>query len=269
MQMQPEGWGEGLDIGVSFAAIKEMRDEAIADRLEVITGRGERENWKEISASTLPTMFKTFRKVLAEQLTARFNLDTTPSEHVQLALKMNPSINMSVDSPLLIGKSAFAELAEGVYRRALKRQAVKQASRLEPSAFAPAPAPAPATDSAAPAAASPAATAPAAAPAAKRRRSLLGAVAVKQSVVVEEQGGEGASLLDLKVSAEVEKFEQIRCKVLAKVRRCAHTAGLPTSSLAHPPCDAHQLTRAPPVRARASTTSTTSTPTASTCVLLG
>ena len=49
----------------------------------------------------------------------------------------------------------------------------------------------------------------------KRRRSLLGAVAIKQAGGVVQP--EGDSLLDLKVSAEIERFEQIRCQTLAKV----------------------------------------------------
>ena len=219
VQDQKEGWGEGLDIGLSWMSTLEMRDEARHDRLEVVSGRGAAEAWKEINASSLPAMIKTFRTIFSAQLTTRFNLDTTPSKHIQLALKMNPSLNTSMDGPLLIGKLAFAELMEAEYRRVLKRQAVLQA-RVGPSlifnlnATAPADTPAPApTPAAAPTVAHP--HPPMAAPALKRRRSLLGAVAVKQSANVEAQG-EGESLLDLKVSAEIEKFEQLRCKILAK-----------------------------------------------------
>ena len=228
-----EGWGEGLDIGVSFMAISEMRDEALAARLEVVSGHGENENWKEISGGSLPHMFQLYRSIFAAQLTKRFKLDTTPSSHVQLALQMNPAIDISADGPLLIGKSAFLELMGAEYRRALKRQALKQAGRVGPTpgapapADAPAPAPAPAAAAAAAAPAAPAAPAAAAAAATaaaadtpqpqqkRRRRSLLGAVALKQTGGVVQ--AEGDSLLDLKVSAEIEKFEHIRCKTLAKV----------------------------------------------------
>ena len=217
-----EGWGEGLDIGVAHMAICEMRDEALAARLEVVSGHGANETWKEISATSLPNMFQIFRRIFAAQLSKRFKLDTTPSSHVMLALQMNPSLNVSVDGPLLLGKSAFFELMGAVYRRALKRQAVLIASPRPRAAPAAAPTAAPtAAPAAAPAAAADAnaAAADAAAetvqPAQKRRRSLLGAVAVRQT------GGavqaEGDSLLDLKVSAEIEKFEHIRCKTLAKV----------------------------------------------------
>ena len=227
VQDEKAGWGEGLDIGMAWLAIKEMRDEACAERLEVISGAGNDESWKEIAGTSLPPMFQKFRKVFAKELTTRFRLDTTPSRHVQLALQMNPTVNVSADGPLLINKNAFYECMSGEYRRALKRQAVQQASQAtRPAvAIAPAPAPAPAptdppTDPPAPATQPPAPAtqppAPATQPPAKRRRSLLGAVAVKQvgEVVVQD---EDTSLLDLKVSAEIEKFEMIRCKTLAKV----------------------------------------------------
>ena len=66
---------------------------------------------------------------------------------MQLALQMNPSINVSVDGPLLIGKSAFYETMHAWYRRALKRQALAQSTPapvLDTAAPAPAPALAPA-----------------------------------------------------------------------------------------------------------------------------
>ena len=211
VQDEKEGWGEGLDIGVAWLAVKEMRDEACAERLEVVSGAGDDETWKEISGTSLPQMFQKYRKVFAKELTKRFLLDTTPSRHVQLALQMNPTVNVSADGPLLAGKSAFYECMYAEYRRALKRQALQQqAARAATAATATAPAPAAAT--------APAAThtrPPATMPPAKRRRSLLGAVAVKQAGEAAVQD-EDTSLLDLKVSSEIEKFEQLRCKTLAK-----------------------------------------------------
>ena len=137
-----------------------------------------------------------------------FKIDSTPSSHVQLALQMNPSINVSVNGPLLIGKSTFYETMHAWYRRALKRQALAQST------------PAPVLDTAAPAttptAAPIAATPTAGHPPLKKRRSLLGAVVAKQALDVVAQG-EGDSLLDTKVSAEVKRFEQIRLQILAKV----------------------------------------------------
>jgi len=161
-------------------------------------------------------MFQIFRKTFAAELTKRFKINTTPSLHVQLALQMNPSINVSVDGPLLISKSAFYETMHAWYCRALKRQVLAQsppAPVLDTTAPAPAPAPTPA--------ATPTTTPIAAAPSAgqlhlKKRRSLLGAVVAKQALDVVAQG-EGNSLLDTKVSAEIERFEQIRLQILAKV----------------------------------------------------
>ena len=167
-------------------------------------------------------MFQKFRKVFAKELTKRFQLDTTPSRHVQLALQMNPTVNVSADGPLLANKSAFHECMTGEYRRALKRQALLQQAARRPAAnTAPAPAAADATADAADAAATTTTPAPAhtppptTLPPAKRRRSLLGAVAVKQAGEAAVQD-EDTSLLDLKVSSEIEKFEQLRCKTLAK-----------------------------------------------------
>ena len=157
--------------------------------------------------------------MFAQELTKRFLLDTTPSRHVQLALQMNPTVNVSADGPLLAGKSAFYECMNGEYRRALKRQALLQhAARPAAAAATATTAAATAATAAAAAATAPAAThppPPATLPPAKRRRSLLGAVAVKQAGEAAVQD-EDASLLDLKVSAEIEKFEQLRCKTLAK-----------------------------------------------------
>ena len=235
VQDEKKGWGEGMDIGVAWLAVKEMRDEACAERLEIVSGAGNDEIWKEISGTSLPPMFQKFRKVFAKELTKRFQLDTTPSRHVQLALQMNPTVNVSADGPLLANKSAFHECMTGEYRRALKRQALLQQAARRPAAnTAPAPAAADATVDAADAAANAAADAaattttttpapahtppPATLPPAKRRRSLLGAVAVKQAGEAPVQD-EDTSLLDLKVSTEIEKFEQLRCKTLAKVAR--------------------------------------------------
>ena len=107
-----------------------MRDEAKHDRVELVSGRQETEAWKETNASGLPEMFKIFRKEFAAELTKRFELDTTPSSHILLALKMNPAINTAADSPLLSGKSAMAELMTAEYKRALRRQCLRQKSLL-------------------------------------------------------------------------------------------------------------------------------------------
>ena len=122
---------------------------------------------------------------------------------MQLVLQMNPLINVSVDWPLLIGKSVFYETMHAWYSRALKRQALAQSTPVPVlDTAAPAPAPA-ATPTAAPIAADPTAgQSPL-----KKQRSLLGAVIAKQALDVVAQG-EDDSLLDTKV----ERFE-----ILAKV----------------------------------------------------
>ena len=113
--------------------VREMRDEAVADRLEAVSGRKETETWKEVNAAALPPMFRTFRKILALQLCKRFDLDTTPNPHVQLALRLNPSVNTDAGSELLAGKSAMYELMEGTYVRALRRQAILLKQKVEQS----------------------------------------------------------------------------------------------------------------------------------------
>ena len=119
-----EGHGEGMDLGVAYLLVNGMRDEAVAQKVELVSGRKESESWREGSGDSLPPMFKTYREVLAKQLTKRFELDTTPNKHVLLALKINPSVNTNPDSPQLKGKAAKAELMQAVYKRALRRQAI-------------------------------------------------------------------------------------------------------------------------------------------------
>ena len=92
-QDNPQGYGEGMDLGEAFVSVEAMRDEAIADRVELVSGRGDSEVWTQVAAKSLPPMFQTFRKVLSEQLTKRYNLDTTPDRQTLLALKMHPAIN--------------------------------------------------------------------------------------------------------------------------------------------------------------------------------
>ena len=186
-----------------------MRDENKADRVQIVSGRGESETWKEVNASGLAQPFKTFRSVFAEELTTRFLLDTTPNKHIQLALKMNPAINTEPKGPLLSGKSAMHEMMTAEYKRALRRAALRRAGS---SAPAPVPVPAAADEAEAedapwdaPAAAP--AVAPAVAPqSAKRRKGLLGVVAAQQSTEVVE---DGASRIDQDVQTEVERFNLI------------------------------------------------------------
>ena len=108
--MESEEHGEGLDHGLAYMVVKAMVEEAKAQRVEIISGRDQDEAWKEISAQALPEMFQKFRQILAKQMTERCKLDTTPPNHVLLALQMHPTINTDVDGDLLMGKSAMQEL---------------------------------------------------------------------------------------------------------------------------------------------------------------
>jgi hypothetical protein len=225
-----DGFGEGIDLGLNFLLITAARDEATADRVELVSGRGETEQWKETNASALPSMFKTFRREFAAQLTTRFDLDTTPSKHVLLALKMNPSIDTGPDSRQMAGKSAKFEMMEAEYTRSLRRQAIRvHGSRAAAAAAAPtpaadspapAPAPAPAAETPAPAAAEPVAV-PAGVPAGmKRRKCLLGTVAMSHAVLVdltEPRDTESPSKIDVIVKSEISKFEVITLAIAAEV----------------------------------------------------
>ena len=205
LQMQDESMGEGMDLGVSWLMVREMRDEAVADRLEAVSGRKETETWKEVNAASLPPMFRTFRKILALQLCKRFDLDTTPNPHVQLALRLNPSVNTDAGSELLAGKSAMYELMEGTYVRALRRQAILLKQKVEQSRNTTAPTPAPA----------PRATPDG--PVAKKRRSLLGSVAAHQALAGPLPDSE-TSQIDMLVKKEIDSFNIISQSVLAQAR---------------------------------------------------
>ena len=206
-----------MDLGVAYLLVGKMRDEAVAGRVELVSGRKESEVWKEVSGESLPSMFQTYRKLLATELTTRFQLDTTPNTHVLLALKMNPSVNTNADSPQLKGKAAKAELMEAEYKRALRRQAMHKQQR---TALANAPAPV-AVDAAAAAAVAdaPAVTTAAAVrdtamPAPKRRKSLLSAVMAQQ--VVQQVVLDDSSAIDNAVKSEIANFGIISARILAE-----------------------------------------------------
>jgi hypothetical protein len=247
VQANTPGFGEGLDLGMTYLAIGAMRDEAVAERVELVSGRKETETWKESSAAGLPPMFKTYRKELATQLNTRFRLDTTPNKHVLLALKMNPAVNTTVDSPQLSGKAAKAELMEAEYKRALRRQAIlahryisedpAPATTPTPATMpapTPTPTPAPAPDGAAATAVGLAAAVPVApaTPAVKRRKGLMGVIA-QQNFIAAPPANEDSSHIDMAVRWEIDKFEMISHKVLAKVRCC------PSPPARRPRCPCH------------------------------
>ena len=236
---QRAGFAEGMDLGVAYLLVNGMRDEAVAQKVELVSGRKESQSWKEVSGDSLPPIFRTFREVLAKQLTKRFELDTTPNKHVLLALKINPSVNTNPDSPQLKGKAAKAELMQAEYTRALRRQAIflKQRSSADAAtiaaaaaaraaaATAAAPTPAPVAAAAptpAPAAAptpapvAAAAAAPEAAPAVKRQRTgLLGAVMAQQQTA-QPEGDDTSSEIDKAVQSEINNFDMISTRILAE-----------------------------------------------------
>ena len=220
-QAKTEAYGDSFDLGMNYLLLETARDEAKHDRVELVSGRGDTETWKETNAAGLDPMFKTFRKEFAAQLTTRFSLDTTPSKHVLLALKLNPSVNTATDSPQMENKSAKYEMMQAEYIRALRRQALFQDGRTKPAPPPGTAPPAAAVESPAPATAPDApATAPdeTAPPPGKRRKSLA-TVMVKQTagVVVADMDTD-TSRIDLMVKAEADRFDMVSLKILAKVR---------------------------------------------------
>jgi hypothetical protein len=228
-QAKTDAYGESFDLGMNYLIIETARDEAKHDRVELVSGRGDTEAWKETNAAGLDPMFKTFRKEFAAQLTARFKLDTTPSKHVLLALKLNPSVNTASDSPQMENKSAKYELMQAEYVRALRRQALFQMGRIQPPPCGVADSPATAPNATAPNETAPNTTAPnatalnataqdVAAPSGKRRKSLIGATVKHTAGGGGEALQEDSSRIDMMVKAETDRFEMISMKILAQAR---------------------------------------------------
>lgn len=236
-QSDQPGFGEGIDLGLAYALLGLMRDEAKTERLEIVSGRGDAEQWKEVNASGLPRMFKNFRSIFAAQLAERFKLDSTPDKHTLLALKMHPAINTDLDGPQLRGKSAKAELMQGEYKRALRRQAkVIEASRGifgdDPNGRGDAISAAAVVEDVWRHDAS------ALGPnknsedhGAKRRKGLMGAMIVAQKRQQDEMHSdeeEDEQSVDASVKSEIEAFELISQRILTMVRyafetRCPHS----------------------------------------------
>jgi hypothetical protein len=185
-----------------------------------VSGTSKDGDWDEVAAASLPEMFKTQRKVFAKQLTTRFALDSTPDKHTLLALKMHPAINTDKDGPQLAGKQAKGEMMDAEYKRALRRQALLLQHRSATVATDQptiSPAAAQTSDTAtaeAGAAAVHAAPPTAAAPAPKKRRGLFGSAVSAQKLQAEPE--QALSPIDIAVNAEMEQFELISQKILAK-----------------------------------------------------
>lgn len=201
-----QGATGGLDLGEGFVLLQEMRAEATADRVEIISGRRDEETWTETNAASLPAMFQTQRKIFAEQLTTRFHLDSTPDRHTLLALKMHPAINTAPDGPQLAGKQAKGEIMDGEYKRALRRQALL---RLRPAVTSPPVNPATTIPVAATATAT--ATGMPAAPAVKKRKGLMGCAVSAQRPA---PATEAQSPVDIAVKAEIEQFDITSKRIL-------------------------------------------------------
>lgn len=219
--------GEGLDLGLAFVLLGMMRDEARQERVEIISGRGDAETWKEVNGSGLPKMFKTFRTVFSVELNKRFNLDSTPDKHTLLALKMHPAINTDPEGPQLKGKSAKAELMEAEYNRALRRHAKHLLAQQRVDLMSTTTT----TESVQGGAQENDATSDRGndcvtrLPAAKRRKGLLDAMAAAQSTLVENASSDEESMdsvlrvMKSSITNEVDAFDFISKKIVAVVRQ--------------------------------------------------
>ena len=69
-----------------------------------------------------PGMFKVQRRIFAEQLELRFKVDGTPDKHTLLALKLDPSVNMTQEDGIFSKRTAAQLLMVGEYRRWLVRR---------------------------------------------------------------------------------------------------------------------------------------------------
>ena len=234
-----------MDLAEAHSLLQALRDEAACPRLEIVSGSGDSEVWKETSAQQLPHMFQEFRKILTAQLAKRFSLDTTPDVCTLLALKMHPAINTLIDGPALTGKQAKAEIMQGEYIRALRRQGIRlhgapgdpvdvdaaptDATSATPADATPAdvaPANVAPANAAVPTAEAPTATAHGKPPTptkppGKRRKGLLGAVAAAQATPTPEPRPDESSV-DVAVAKEIDEFDLISRKILANPLKCAY-----------------------------------------------
>ena len=211
-QQESKLYGEGLDQGLAYMLVEVMVEEAKAERVEIIYGRDAEETYKEVSALALPLMFQKFRKILVEQCTKRFSLDSTPPTHVLLALKLHPAINTDPDGDLFSSKSAVHELATGEYIRALRRQAIRELGLTSStSTISALPSITPATV----AEPNSAAQQPSSrgSPKKKKRRGLMAAMTASQASATPESGPD-MSMVDAHVNKEIAAFEEVSKKML-------------------------------------------------------
>ena len=181
---------------------------------------------QETNATQLPPMFKTFRKELAQQLTTRFDIDTTPNRHVLLALKMNPAVNTSADGPQFAGKAAKWEMMQAEYKRALRRQAIHCRRRVQQPELAQQTETTQTQEGATtPSQATPSSNTrgdPAPTAGSKRRRGLMSTVTTLGSGELLVTANREDSEIDLEVKLEIERFEAISLKIIAMGDTCPY-----------------------------------------------
>jgi hypothetical protein len=117
VQKQP---GMGLSMGCQMAMV--LKEEATSMRLRVVSGTTPDGDWKEAHTSTFPSIFKMQRSFFAQELESRFQVDSSPDKNTLLALKLDPSVNTTVEDGNLPSRTAAQQLMMGEYRRRLVRR---------------------------------------------------------------------------------------------------------------------------------------------------
>jgi hypothetical protein len=216
--------GTGVDPGTVFLLAQGCHNVNKSAKLNLVSGAGEKEVWKDVHEASLDPMFRTYRRIMAEQLDQRFKLSGHPGREVLLCLKLNPLVDTSATSLLFQGKSSVRELMDGEYLRCLRLRSMAMAGPSADPAPSPAPAdgnaPSPATGAAATGAA--ATNAAAAASATKKRKvSVLGALqgysltAAPNPTAVEDS-----------IMAEIAKFDSIKVALAASGQEKYTSSGI-------------------------------------------
>ena len=177
-----------------------LLQQAVAPRLQVVSGRGDSESWDEVPALRLSSMFRDFRSIFSEELKTRFKLDGTPDEHVLLSLKMSPFIDTSTDGAF--GKRATQELMNAIYKTKLRARHLHMLSRTAapagPSAASPA------TPTVMPAVPTPATLGP-------KKRQKVGSLASVLHSSTKARADNTPS--DVILEEEIRMYEKICCSV--------------------------------------------------------
>ena len=107
--------GCGLD--KAFILATTLHAELTADVVAVVSGCDEAEVWENVHALALPPDLQQFRSITASEIKERV---LSFDKDVLLSLKMNPSIDTSVEGVLFKDMSAIVEMLEGEYNRQLR-----------------------------------------------------------------------------------------------------------------------------------------------------